>query len=297
MAIAVGLDVGKTNIKTVAVNQAGAILWRSKRATDVEQTAQDAAELLARAETELGQVAFGVGIAAPGLASADRRCIARLPGDQPRIEGLDWTEHLQRSRPVSVLNDAHAAALGEHWIGAARETNDALMLTLGTGVGGGIIMDGKLRTGHHGRAGHLGHISVDPSGLPSLVGIPGGLEDAIGNRTLLQRSEGRFHATGDLVEHVKAGDQHAVEVWDASIRALALALCGLINCFSPEVVVIGGGISRSGDALFIPLADYMRRWEWRPMGEPTPVRAARLGSFSGAVGAALAGGWTGGSPS
>jgi glucokinase len=187
---------------------------------------------------------------------------------------------------VPVLNDAQAALVGETWCGAARGSRNALMLTLGTGVGGAAMVDGRILRGHIGRAGHLGHVSLDPSGALDIVNTPGSLEDAVGDCTVERRSAGRFSSTAALVAAASGGDREARLVWQSSVRALAAAVASLVNVLDPEVVVIGGGIARSGPALFVPLRRHLARFEWRPAGRRVRVVAARLGERAGAFGAA-----------
>src|SRR5207248_10157438 len=160
---------------------------------------EDEARPKAARESPAPSTPSAVGVSAPGLAAADRRCISHMPRRLQGLEGLDWTEFLGVGRPVPVLNDAHAALLGECWIGAAQGLQNVAMLTLGTGVGGAAMVDGKLLRGHVGRAGHLGHICLNPYGTPGITGTPGSLENAIGNCTIEERTLGRFRSTHDLV--------------------------------------------------------------------------------------------------
>jgi glucokinase len=187
---------------------------------------------------------------------------------------------------VRVLNDAHAATVAEAWIGAAQGAQHAVMLTLGTGVGGGVIVDGRLLQGATGRAGHLGHVSIEQDGSPDIVGTPGSIEDAIGNHTLAARSGGRFTDTSELVKAAQNGDRAAADCWQRSVRGLAVGITSLVNAFDPEIVVLGGGIAESGPALFELLTIYMDELEWRPTGQRVPIVAAKLGELSGAIGAA-----------
>src|SRR5208282_3807408 len=128
-----------------------------------------------------------IGLAAPGLAAPDQRLIRCMPGRLPGLERLVWRKVLKAAGPVPVLNDAQAALLGEVWRGAARGARNACLLTLGTGVGGAALVDGRLLRGHIGRAGHLGHASLDPAGPPDVARTPGSLENAIGECTLKAR--------------------------------------------------------------------------------------------------------------
>jgi glucokinase len=187
---------------------------------------------------------------------------------------------------VPILNDAQAALLGEVRAGAARGERNCILLTLGTGVGGAVMCDGHLLRGHIGRAGHLGHISLDPNGALDIVQTPGSLEDAIGECTLVTRSNSRFGSTEELVRAHQSGDENATRIWTQSVRALAAGIVSLVNVLDPATVILGGGIARAGDALFSPLQVLLDRWEWRPTGSGVRVVPAQLGDFAGAFGAA-----------
>jgi len=288
MSCAIGIDLGGTNIKGLTVTPEGKVLARFSARTHggAGDWKNQVRAVVSRLEKLCGGEAEWTGVAAPGLAARDQRSISYMPGRLPGLEGLDWKRHLGRSHPVPVLNDAHAALLGEAWLGAARNTRNAILLTLGTGVGGAALVDGRLLRGEIGRAGHLGHVSLDPHGVADITGTPGSLEDAIGDCTIARRSEGKFRSTAKLVEAVRRGDVAAKRVWEESVRNLAAALAGLINVLDPEVVVIGGGIAQAGRTLFRPLAAHLNRFEWRPGGHKARVVAARLGEEAGAFGAA-----------
>ena len=228
---------------------------------------------MARLAAERGAPPPGFGVGAPGLAAADGRSIAFMQGRLAGLQGLDWAGALETPAPVRVLNDAHAALLGEAWTGAAAGCREVVLLTLGTGVGGAILSGGRLVLGATGRAGHWGHISLDPDGPPSITGMPGSLEGAIGNCTVAARTDGRFTDTRALVEAHLAGDPLATRVWRRSVRDLAVAIASIANAVDPELVVIGGGIARAGAALFEPLAEDLAAVEWRPLGRRVRVRA------------------------
>jgi len=225
MIWAAGIDVGGTQLKAVAVDASGRVLARAVQPT--EDGVATPADWIARARatlaefaTSVGSAATTVGVCAPGLAAADGRSIAHLPGKLGGLVGLDWTVALDRTDPVPVLNDGHAALLGEAWTGAARGLRHLVMLTLGTGIGGAVMSDGRLLRGAIGRAGHLGHLCLDPEGEPSITGMPGAIEVLAGDYTVPSRSRGRFADTAALVAAFQAGDTLATEVWAVrSVRA------------------------------------------------------------------------------
>ena len=292
-SILVGIDLGGTTIKAAAFSPDGTRLASATRPTgDGEcDTAglpawqTRAADLVRELEGTAGP-ASAIGISAPGLAARDGRSIACMPGRMAGLEGFDWTAWLGGSAAVPVLNDAHAALLGEVWCGAAHGCRDAVMFTLGTGVGGAVWSDGRLLRGHLGRAGHFGHICLDLDGAPTIAGMPGGLENFIGNWNVAQRSDGRWPSTRALVSALAEGDPAACAVWDRSIRALACGIASVVNVVDPERVVIGGGIAVAGPVLFEPLRRFMDEVEWRPTGRSVPLVPARLGEWAGAAGAA-----------
>jgi len=284
-----GLDLGGSSVKAAVLSDDGKLLAETSRSFQVERPlhfAETVRELAQELAGDFGGDPMTVGMSAPGLPSHDGRCIAYLPNRLPGIEGLDWTDYLSWKVPVPLLNDAHAALLGETWLGAARGKTNVVMLTLGTGVGGAAMVDGRLLRGHVGKAGHLGHISLDPQGAPDICGTPGSLELAIGNATIQERSAGRFATTHALIQSHRAGDPEATRIWLTSVRALAAAIASLTNVLDPEVVVIGGGIAAAGDALFEPLRVHMNTMEWRVCGHAASIVPALLGDKAGAVGAA-----------
>lgn len=286
MAYSVGVDLGGTNIKIVVISSDGEVLdYLTCDTADAEgswaKTIKDQLELI---RERRGGAPAHIGLAAPGLAARDGRSIAYMQGRLKGLQGFVWEEFL--GAPVVVLNDAHAALLGEVWQGAAKGFRNVILLTLGTGVGGAALVDGRLIKGQIGRAGHLGHVSVNSDGALDIVGTPGSLETMIGNYNIAQRSGGRFASTRKLVEAHLAGDEDASAIWLRSVFHLAAAVTSFINAFDPEIVIIGGGIAQAGAALFDPLRQELDRVEWRPMGHQVQVIPAALGEKAGAIGAA-----------
>lgn len=289
MPFVIGIDLGGTNIKTVVVTVEGETLEREETKFDSAKR-MDWAEKIRAFVTKIhmakGQ-SRAIGISAPGLAARSGECILHMPERLQGLEGLNWSKYLNANARVPVLNDAHAALLGETWLGASKGLKDVFLLTLGTGVGGAVLVNGRLLCGQTGRGGHLGHVCLDPDKPPGITGMPGSLEDAVGNATVWQRSNGRFQSTRDLVEAHRMGDADATRVWLESVRHLACAIASFINIFDPEAGIIGGGIARAGASLFEPLRNYVRQYEWAPTGMHVPILPAQLGEYAGAYGAAF----------
>lgn len=311
MKYAIGIDLGGTDLKTIVADDRGEILDRHSTLSSAAGQAygedltripyeslgiprpaplwqETVRQAVAYYEQTQGAPAAAIGVAAPGLVAADGRSIATMPGRLYGLEGLDFTTLLQREKMVPVLNDAQAALLGELWRGAAAPFRHAILLTLGTGVGGAILADGRVLRGAIGRAGHFGHVSIEDSPDQSIVGTPGALELAIGNCTLSDRGWGRYPSTLALIKAHRAGDQLATEIWQKSVRALGRALVGFINILDPEAIIIGGGIARAADDLFGLLAQELDKFEWRPGGHRVQILPAALGEWAGALGAAKA---------
>lgn len=280
-----GLDLGGTRLKVRCLTPDGQEIARATAPTGGDDW-QSSVKNCVDGMIETHGAPTAIGVAAPGLPAKDERTIAHMPGRLPGLEGLDWQEFLEFGNPIPVLNDAHAALLGEVWLGAAKSLRDVVLITLGTGVGGAVLSEGRLLRGHLGRAGHLGHISIDSGGQPGIVNAPGSLEDSVGNHSLHARSGGSFQCTADLVAAAKSGDTAAAAIWQTTIRDLAAGIASLINVLDPEAVVIGGGIAEAGQDLFAPLAAELDRVEWRPFGHRVPILRAQLADWAGATGAA-----------
>jgi glucokinase len=299
-----GIDIGGSSAKVSLLDAASHVL--ANTAHELPDVADDP---VANRAARIGLVAttthrvldehgsdLSVGIASPGIVDAGHRRVVALPGKLAGLEGIDWNESLRHRaalpRPlprISVLNDAHAAVLGEVRLGAGRGLGNVAMLTLGTGVGGGVVLGGELFEGPNRRAGHLGHISLDPYGAASVFPTPGSLEWHVGAAYVAERTAGRFTAMEALVDAVRAGEGAAAAEWRRLVRALAVGIASIVHAFDPERVILGGGLVAVGALLFEPLARELDEVEWRPNGLTVPVVPAELGRFSGSIGAAVFG--------
>ncbi len=285
-----GIDMGGTRIKAILRNaETGEEIDRKIIPTNDTGNADSPAwadgilQLIHEWESEHKTPIESVGIACPGLAHRDGTHIVHMPGRLHGLVDFDFNSFL--SRETFVINDAQAALIGEVLEGAAQGYSDLVMLTLGTGVGGAILANGQLLRGHLGRAGHCGHMCMDPNGDPGITGLPGTLEDAIGNHNISKRSNGKFNSTKDLTDAVKAGDAEAKVIWDKSVDSLGCGIASIVNIVDPEAILIGGGIAQVGDLLFEPLQKKLDEVEWRPSSDGVKILKASLGEWAGAIGA------------
>jgi glucokinase len=280
---AIGIDLGGTRIKGVVVDGEGIILDQQYHVIENnnwKETIIDSVESLL--ENNPGE--HLIGISAPGIPDEQNSAIAFMPGRLAGLEGLDWSDvFFQR---VWVANDAIAALAAEKSFGVAMGLKHAVMITLGTGVGGAILINGQIYQGAFQKAGHIGHISIDHNGEPDICGMPGSLEDAIGNCTISKRSLGKYLYTHELLEDYQKGDHFAQLIWLDSVRQLAVGIASITNMLSPEAVILGGGITEAGKALFEPLEQYLASYEWRAGGKRVQILKAAYGDLAGAIGAA-----------
>jgi len=284
---AIGIDLGGTRIKAVAIDSMGNMLhelyqpthdgddriWKNAVASAVN-------ELRHKIKNQLDVI----GISCPGLPDQSNSTVAFLPVRLQGLENFDWSDFLKTK--TWVLNDALSALMAEARFGAAKNKSNVVMLTLGTGVGGAILVNGQPYQGAFHKAGHFGHMVINDEGEPDICGMPGSLEDAIGNESIGQRSGGKFSSTRELLEALRAGDEHANEIWLTSVKKLAIGVASITNILSPETIVLGGGICEAGNDLFDPLEKYLGIYEWRAGGNKVEIVKAKFGDMAGAIGAA-----------
>ncbi len=285
--IAIGVDLGGTNIKGVLIHKNGRILERTVRKTEDpnnqwKESVREVIQSLQQNETEK----IPVGISAPGIANENHDAIAYMPGRLSGLENFKWDKFLNKEN-IKVLNDAHASLLAEATFGSGKGIDDLVMLTLGTGIGGSIKINGSIYKGFHGLAGHFGHMSLHAeSDRLGITNIPGSLEDAFGQSTIVERSHGKFNSIKEMVDAYLKGDHFATYLWLKSVKKLAIGICSICNILSPEMVILGGGITNAKGALFDPLSTFMDLYEWRPGGTKTVIKQAHFNQYAGAIGAA-----------
>lgn len=284
---AIGIDVGGTRIKSVVIDDTGKILHENSQETNDGKDGEwqiGVAAAVRVFSSILKDEKIKVGISAPGLPDTGNRYISCMPGRMKGLENFNWSEYI--GKPAYVLNDTVSALMAEAKFGAAVNKKNVAMLTLGTGVGGAILIDGKPYQGAMNKAGHFGHMVVNDEGEIDITGMPGSLEDCIGNCTIKKRTGGKFNSTEALLTAYAAGDEFAKEVWLKSVKQLGISLASIANILSPELIVLGGGITSADDHLFVPLKKFMEQYEWRPTGATTPIVKATYSDLAGAIGAA-----------
>ena len=303
---AIGVDLGGTKMLVGVLDPDSQVKFES-RESSTGQTEDQLLELLVREieearEARPGVAAVGLGI--PATIDHDRGIAisaVNLPIDDLPIRELVGE---RTGLPIFVDNDANVAALAEHLYGAARGADNAVMLTIGTGIGGGLILGGEVYRGATGAAAELGHVVIAMDGLPCQGNCPGrGCVETYASGTALGRearaaaerepdsalgamaAEGRKIDGRAVTEAALAGDPVSVAVFDLVGSRLGVALTSFANIFEPEVFVIGGGVIAAGDLLLEPARKELRARALPPMKD-TPVVAAEMGEDAGMIGAA-----------
>lgn len=288
MKIAIGIDLGGTNVKGVLLNEKGEILHKHYIPTKDNADGKwklNVLEMVKYLKDQAKTPVDIIGLSAPGLADDTNSSIAHLPNRLLGLENFKWAEYFETK--TLVINDAHAALMAEAKFGAVKGFKNAILITLGTGVGGGILINGELYQGLSQMAGHIGHVSINANDDErSILGIPGSLEYALGNYSIERRSLGKFKSTFDLIKAFKESDPFAQWLWLDSVRKLSITLSSFINVFSPEIIVLSGGITLAGELLFEPLSSFVDMYEFRPKGKKTKIEKAHFDDLSGAIGAA-----------
>ncbi len=301
-----GIDIGGTKIAGAVVDEAGEVLAEHRidsPATDPEVMEETVAELVQRLAAEHDVVAVGVGAA--GYVDAARATVMFAPNVAWREEPLRAELEKRLDLPVVVENDANAAAWGEFAFGAAHDVDDMLMVTVGTGVGGGIVAGGELFRGGFGAAAEIGHLRVVPQGRVCGCGNRGCLEQygsgtalVRDTRALLDRPEAADllqRAGGDpadvsgriITEAAQEGDDFARERLAEVGRWLGEGVASLVAVLDPQAVVIGGGVVNAGELLLEPLRDaFVQELTGRGHRPLAEVRPARFGNRAGVIGAA-----------
>ena len=283
---AIGVDLGGTAIKMGRFVEDGTCLEKISIATPQPAIPQPVVEAIASGVKQLNRnyTCGAIGIGLPGPTDNARRIAKKsinLPGWDD-VPVADWLE-AQTRLPTILENDANCAAVGEAWLGAGRKFSDFILLTLGTGVGGGIFLNGKLFTGRCGAAGELGLITLNPDGFPCRSGNRGSLEQYASIGSIYRRMGKNPAEIGRLAQ---AGDSSALEFWQDYGRLLGAGLAGLIYVLTPEAIIIGGGISASAEFFLPSTLEEVEKRVVLPSRLGLQLLTAELGNQAGMLGAA-----------
>lgn len=297
-------DLGGTNLRIAAVDSTGRLFFRveadTPRHSDESRIVETAVGLVGQVRERLEAEPLAFGFAIPAIMAAEQNRIFSSP-NLPELGGTELAESLaaRLDWPVVLENDANAAAIGESWLGASRGTNSSICVTLGTGVGGGVIIDGKLLSGPDGTAGEIGHICVEPLGPPCGCGSNGCLEQFSSASAIVRMAdelkgaypESKLAGLTDfnaltVYRLGKEGDALCIEVFRRAGGYLGLALAGLINVLNPEAIVIGGGAAEGWDLFIDAARAEIGKRAFREPAERARIVPASLGSDAGIVGAA-----------
>ncbi|MEU1308307.1 ROK family protein [Streptomyces cinnamoneus] len=296
------LDIGGTKIAGALVDDGGRLLVRARRQTPAgEDGARVMAEVAAVLDELLGSAhwprvrAVGIGSAGPVDAARGTVSPVNIPGWRA-FPLVDEVRRRSAGRPVVLVGDGVAMTAAEHWQGAARGRTDALCMVVSTGVGGGLVLNGRLHPGPTGNAGHIGHISVDLDGDPCPCGARGCVERLASGPNIARRAREagwRPGPDGDgsaaaVAAAARAGDPVALASFARAAQALAAGIAATAALVEIEVAVIGGGVAGAGEVLFTPLRERLRDYAALSFAADLDVLPALLGSDAGLVGAAAA---------
>jgi glucokinase len=299
LSLWIGLDVGGTFLKGAAVDAAGEVGARLHEPV-ARDGARDLLGQLADAVRRLegDRPAVGVGIGLPGIVERDTGRLRAAP-NVPALDGLLVGEEVARrtGRPCVIENDANAAALAEAWRGAGRGGRYVLVVTVGTGIGGGLVFNGRVWRGHSGYAGEIGHVQAQPEGEPCGCGSRGCVETVAGIGGWVRRARARSESRPSIlrgrefdpeviVAAAREGDAVALEVVDEAAAALGVGIAAALQLFNLDRVVIGGGIAAAGAFLLDRVAAQTQARVFPHVFADCTFAAATLGNEAGVVGAA-----------
>ena len=290
------IDIGGTAVKMGLVDHEGVIhacheasvCYDNYQTPILTTVIREAKAFLAREKA----IVEGIGVSATGQVDDRTGVVIGTNGKIPHYEGAQIKHEMEAvfGVPVFALNDANAAALGECFAGRAKGMENVLMVTLGTGVGGGIVLGGKIFGGTRGIAGELGHIPLYADGIPCACGSRGGYESYAATTALVRLAKeatGESKMNGKIIfSRAAQGDKLMLDILDRWIGDVAAGIVGLVHVFNPQMVLIGGGVSSQEELLIKPLRQQILSTVMPRFSEGLAVEAATLGNAAGMIGAA-----------
>lgn len=294
---ALGIDIGGTKVAIGIVSAEGKVIAQQTIPSNLEalplvmidEIYLSAMNVIQEAGLSIADLK-GVGVGAPGPLDAKNgviTCPSNLPnwGNVPLVQELEQRFHL----PVRLDNDANAATLGEKWVGAAKDNDQFVYITISTGIGAGLFANGKLLSGATGNAGEIGHLVIDPSKGTCPCGQKGCLEwVASGTAIARQATErmGQPMTSKEAFDLYHEGHPVMKPFVEEVFMNIGIGIVSVINFIDPEKIVIGGGVSEVGEPLFATIRDYVAKYALNPSGRNTPIVPAGLRTDAGLIGAA-----------
>ncbi|MEI6092100.1 MAG: ROK family protein [bacterium] len=309
---AIGIDIGGTNMPCSLVDEFGNIIKTIEKRTMPEQGPDAVVDKIVESVEQIIQffkkninngTILGVGLGTPGVLDLKNGKIITGPNldswkNVPIVKLIEEKIHL----PIRMDNDANCAAIGEHWVGAAKGAQNAILMTLGSGLGGGIIIDNSIYRGSHGTAGEIGHISIVPDGERCACGNLGCLEayssaNATVIRALKQLKKKETNSTlkenniskitaHDIFLNAEAGDLFSKNILEESGRYLGIGIATIASIFDPDIIIIGGGFSSAHKYLFPSAIEEAYKRSFKHVMDNIKIVRAKLGNDAGIVGAA-----------
>jgi len=293
----IGLDLGGTNLRAAAIDPDGKLIDRvagnhTTHGASREAILSEMVDAISALRSRVGAHSLaGIGVSVPGFISL-KEGIIRNSNNLAPLENFPIRDELSRrlGAPVILENDANAAALGEKWIGAGRDVDDLVMLTLGTGIGGGIISKGRIIRGYLGMAGELGHITVVPNGNPCGCGNRGCVEKHASATAITAMARllglGDGLSAKDVCDLAQSGNEKARQIFVSMGEALGIVLAMLVNTFNYPLYLVAGGVIGAWDLFAPPMIEETRRRSFTFRASQTRIEKAQLGNEAGLYGSA-----------
>ncbi len=297
---AIGIDIGGTNIPASIIDENGTVIHTIDKKTMAEGGPDAVINRIVESITDLlkyfdGNIKdakiIGVGLGAPGALDHQKGLVIASP-NLPKWKNVPLVEKIKQQvkMPIFIDNDANCAAIGEHWIGAASGTRNSILITLGTGVGGGIIINNKIYRGSHGTAGELGHITIIANGNKCACGNFGCLEayasasaTALRGKELLKRSDLTAY---DIYKQAEQGDALSRDILIESGTYLGIGIATFANIFDPDMIIIGGGFAGAEKYLIPAAIKEAYKRSFKSIMDNVKITTAKLGNHAGIIGAA-----------
>lgn len=285
----IGIDIGGTEIKTIIIDRDGEMLFEGKAKTSKKNIINQIVEIIGQLveQSKISRNKFiGVGIGVPGIIDSKKEKISKSSSIN-LLNNVKLRDTISKITGFNVLieNDANCMALSECFFGKEKVINNLVYVSIGTGIGGGIVINGKLYTGR-GSAAEIGHILVETDGQKCYCGNKGCLEMYVSKKGIEKTAKKLGIQKKSILEIfnlAKAGNKNAIKVFEITGKYLGIGLSSIVKILDPDIILIGGGISNAGDFLLKPTIRQMKK---QNLFKPCIVRKASSGSLDGAIGAA-----------